>query len=75
MKKVMELANEDLKTVNVNVYKDLKGNLSWIRRRMKDFSKMEFLEMKQNLKWKISLEGINNWLDTKKETKTLNKKA
>lgn len=25
--------------------------------------------MKQCLKWKISLEGINNWLDTKKEKK------
>lgn len=25
--------------------------------------------MKYHLKWKIPLEGINNWLDTKKEEK------
>lgn len=32
--------------------------------------------MKQYLKWKISLEGINNWLDTKKEkTNSLNLEA
>lgn len=27
--------------------------------------------MKHHLKWKIPLEGINNWLDTKKEEKKI----
>lgn len=69
MIKVMGLAHKDIKTANINTFKDLMGNINLMRKGIKDFFKIKFLEMKQCLKWKISLEGINNWLDTKKEKK------
>lgn len=62
----MGLADKDLKTANINTFQDLKGGISLMKRGMTAFKKMGFLEMKQYLKWKISLEEINNCVGTEK---------
>lgn len=36
MTKVMTLVDKDLKTANINTFKDLKGNIRLVRKKMKD---------------------------------------
>lgn len=66
----MDLADKDFKTViiqNIYIFKDFKENMSIMRREMEDIKKGN-LEMKSKIsEIKISLNRINNRLDSTEE--------